>query len=88
MRLYLSKKMGPFRLGGSFKLTWWNAIFVAMAAMCYYMVLLSVYLIELIVMVYYYLFKWTINGVRWCWRKIRSGKNDENSQIESKTAGQ
>lgn len=88
MRLYLSRKMGPFRLGGSIKLTWWNALFIAMAAMCYYLVYLIILLIELMIMVYYYMFKWIFKGCRWCFRKIKSLCSKFISYIKSKSAGQ
>lgn len=87
MRLYLSRKMGPFRLGGSMKLTWWNALFIAMAAMCYYMVYLVVLLIELVIMFYYYMFKWMFKGFRWCFCKVKALIHKFIVYIKSKTAG-
>ncbi len=87
MRLYLSKKMGPFRLGGGIKLTWWNAFFIAMAALCYYMVYLCVLLIELMLLVYFYMFKWMFLGLRWCFRKIKALIINLFTSIKRKPAG-
>lgn len=88
MRLYLSRKMGPFRLGGSVKLTWWNAFFIAMAAMCYYMIYLAVLLIELMIMFYYYMFKWIFKACRWIFRKIKLLCSKLLTYLKNKTAGQ
>ena len=64
--------MGPFRLRGGIKLTWWNAFIIGMAAMCYYIVWLCILFIELMIMVYYYMFKWMFLGIRWCYRELKS----------------
>lgn len=88
MRLSISQKLGPFRLGGSMKLTWWNAIFIAMAAMCYYMIYIVILLFELLIMFYYYMFKWLFKGCRWCFRKIKALIQKFITFIKSKTAGQ
>lgn len=88
MRLYLSRKMGPFRLGGSIKLTWWNAFFIAIAAMVYYAVYLVILFFELFVMFGYYMIKWTFLGFRAVFRAIKIGIVRLISFIKSKTAGQ
>lgn len=40
--------------------------------MCYYIVWLCILFIELMIMVYYYMFKWMFLGIRWCYRELKS----------------
>ena len=85
MRFYLSRKIGPWRIGGSMKLTWWNFIFVGIVALFWFAGWLTVFAIELVILCYYYLFKGIFVVCRFCWRK---SKQLFHNIKQSKTAGQ
>lgn len=87
MRFYLSRKIGPWRIGSSFKFTWWNFLFLFMAAMVWVSVWLAILLLEAIVLLYYYIFKGLFIAVRFLWRKTVNLFQFIVNEIKAKTAG-
>ena len=70
-RFHFSRKRGKWRAGFSMKPTAANIILISIGAIFYYTILAMVYIIEAVILIYYYIFKALWKLIKWVYGKIK-----------------
>lgn len=70
-RFYFSRRLGKWRVGFSMKPTAANIILISIGAIFYYTILATVYIIEAVILIYYYIFKALWKLIKWVYGKLK-----------------